>query len=68
VQAGVFSSGFEHFISFGQQEGRAPSSFFNESTYLNGNSDVAAAVQAGAFSNGFEHYALFGRTEGRVAV
>ncbi|MBW4487729.1 MAG: tandem-95 repeat protein [Trichocoleus desertorum ATA4-8-CV12] len=68
VQAGFFSSGFQHFIQAGQFElsnspSRAPSPLFNEAFYLANNPDVAAAVQAGSFSSGFQHFIQAGQFE-----
>ncbi|MBW4487728.1 MAG: tandem-95 repeat protein [Trichocoleus desertorum ATA4-8-CV12] len=68
VQAGSFSSGFQHFIQVGQFEltsapSRAPSPLFNEAFYLANNPDVAAAVQAGSFSSGFQHFIEAGQFE-----
>ncbi|WP_264321262.1 vanadium-dependent haloperoxidase [Zarconia navalis] len=65
VGEGFFESGIEHFIEFGQFEGRNPSAIFNEAYYLAGNSDVATAVEAGQFVSGLEHFNLFGTSEGR---
>lgn len=38
---------------------------FNESAYLAGNPDVAAAVKSGALDSGWRHFDMHGRTEGR---
>ena len=65
VNAGVFSSGLQHFNSFGQFEGRDPSLLFSNVSYLRDNPDVAAAVNAGVFRSGFQHFMLFGQFEGR---
>ncbi|MDY6939727.1 MAG: vanadium-dependent haloperoxidase [Cyanobacteriota bacterium] len=65
VAEGFLESGIEHFIEFGQFEGRNPSALFDEAYYLAGNSDVAAAVEAGQFTSGWEHFNLFGQSEGR---
>src|SRR6476469_1881285 len=67
VQAGIFSSGFQHFVQFGQYEldipSRAPSPFFDELFYLSNNPDVGEAVRNGAFSSGFDHFVKFGQFE-----
>ncbi|NER78778.1 MAG: hypothetical protein F6K42_04210 [Leptolyngbya sp. SIO1D8] len=65
VNGGFFSSGYEHFVTFGWREGRNPSSLYNEAFYLAANPNVAAAVNANFFSSGFEHFILFGHTEDR---
>ncbi|MDP2520913.1 glycosyltransferase [Shimia thalassica] len=43
----------------------APPQSFDETLYLQNNSDVAAAVEAGMFRSGFAHYALVGHKEMR---
>lgn len=68
--AGLVASGYDHWIGFGQYEGRSPGlisfvAFATESAYLSGNPDVAAAVARGEFGSGWQHYALFGRLEDR---
>ncbi|MBD1863356.1 MULTISPECIES: tandem-95 repeat protein [Trichocoleus] len=73
VQGGQFSSGYEHFVRFGQFETdtvgtRDPSLLYNEQFYLAHNTDVANAVTSGFFESGFRHYILFGRREGRAAI
>ncbi|WP_114944830.1 Ig-like domain-containing protein [Microvirga calopogonii] len=71
VKAGTFSRGFEHFLKFGAQEGRAAapgSSGWDEQFYLAHNPDVAAAVKMGALASGFEHFLKFGAQEGRAAT
>ena len=62
---GSFEDGFEHYIEFGQFEGRNPSRIFDESRYLSQNPDVAEAVNEGTVRSGFEHFILSGRAEGR---
>ncbi len=67
VKAGAtFTSAYQHFVEYGQYEGRAPDAYFNESFYLTHNPDVAAAVKAGAFTSGFEHFVKYGQQEGRM--
>ncbi|RZM77700.1 cadherin-like domain-containing protein [Leptolyngbya iicbica] len=56
---------YEHFIDFGQFEGRRPSALYNEDSYLALNPDVAAAVNATPGFTGFQHYQEIGRFEGR---
>lgn len=65
VSNGQYSSGYEHYINFGQFEGRNPSTLYNENYYLTSNSDVANAVATGGFQNGFQHYITFGQLERR---
>nr|WP_290226527.1 cadherin-like domain-containing protein [Trichocoleus desertorum] len=66
VQAGQLSSGFQHFIRYGQyvlsgKPSRAPSPLFDEAYYLANNPDVATAVQAGQLSSGFQHFIRYGQ-------
>jgi len=70
VAGGVFSSGWAHYVDFGQAEGRSYSSpaeygDFDEGFYLLNNPDVAAAVAGGVFTSGWAHYVDFGQAEGR---
>lgn len=65
VSAGIFTSGLQHFNSFGKFEGRDPSLLFSNSYYLQRNDDVASAVSVGLIRSGFEHYELFGQFETR---
>jgi len=67
VANGEFRSGFDHFQTYGQREGRNPSAYFSQSYYLAQNPDVAAAVRAGAFASGFAHFIAYGQQEGRAA-
>lgn len=68
VDAGIFSSGLQHFQSFGLAEGRVlVSPFYDEKLYLRKYPDVAAAVNARAFSSGLQHYIQSGEAEGRSA-
>ncbi|MBD2123209.1 hypothetical protein H6F68_20170 [Trichocoleus sp. FACHB-262] len=64
VQSGIFSSGFQHLVQFGLEEGRF-AALFNEQYYLQKYPDVANAVQTGIFSSGSQHFLQFGFTEGR---
>lgn len=68
VATGIFASGLEHYLEFGQFEGRSPSANFNfdDSFYLAQYPDVADAVLAGILATGREHYILFGQSEGRI--
>jgi hypothetical protein len=65
VAAGVFASGAEHYMQFGQGEGRAADLVFDAQFYLADNADAAAAVAAGAFASASEHYQLHGFAENR---
>lgn len=71
VARGDFRSGEEHFLLFGQAEGRlgvrpqVSTIDFDEAFYLQQNPDVANAVARGAFRSGEEHFILFGQVEGR---
>lgn len=64
ISRGDVSSGFDHFIRFGEFERRNPSAFFDSSYYLQQNQDVAAEVTAGRTS-AFEHFILRGQLERR---
>ncbi len=64
ISTGQFSSGFDHFIRFGEFERRNPSAFFDSSYYLQQNQDVAAEVTAGR-TTAFEHFILRGQLERR---
>jgi hypothetical protein len=70
VHVGLFGTGWEHFLKYGKQEGRAyeePAGYngFSELYYLANNPDVARAVETGLFGTGWEHYKAFGMNEGR---
>ncbi|NJK39602.1 MAG: vanadium-dependent haloperoxidase [Oscillatoriales cyanobacterium RM2_1_1] len=65
VQAGQFSSGLDHYLQFGEAEGRQPDLFFSEAYYRGLYPDVAIALESGEFTSGLDHYLLFGQLEGR---
>jgi serralysin len=70
VSQGWLSSGFVHWLAFGQAEGRAAidarsESLYDEVGYLAANPDVAAAVAGGGLRSGWEHYSAYGKSEGR---
>ncbi len=65
VRNGEFASGYQHFLEYGQYEGRNPSPYFDTAYYLANNPDVAAAIQAGSIPSAFEHFLLYGQYEGR---
>ena len=68
VALGEFATGYDHYIKYGQFEGRSPSPYWDESYYLRDNPDVAAAVKAGKVSSGFMHYYLYGQYENRPGL
>jgi hypothetical protein len=65
VAAGTFATGYDHYIKYGQFEGRSPSPYWNEAWYLKENPDVAAAVKAGTVTSGFMQYYQYGQYENR---
>jgi hypothetical protein len=65
VAAGTFATGYDHYIKYGQFEGRSPSPYWDEAWYLKENPDVAAAVKAGTVSSGFMQYYQYGQYENR---
>lgn len=66
VNAGIFSSGLQHFQLAGLAEGRVlVSPYYNEDFYLRKYPDVAAAVATGSFSSGLQQFILLGEAEGR---
>jgi len=68
VAAGKFGSGYDHYVQYGQFEGRSPSPYWDEAYYLQENPDVEAAVRAGTISSGFMHYYLYGQYENRQGL
>jgi hypothetical protein len=68
VAAGKFATGYDHYIKYGQFEGRNPNPYWNEAFYLQKNPDVAAAVKAGKASSGFMQFYLFGQRENRPGL
>ena len=67
VAAGTMTA-LQHFLNYGQYEGRAPSTVYNEAYYLAHNPDVAAAVDNHTFADGFQHFVNYGYMEGRGAT
>ncbi|MGD1858680.1 MAG: cadherin-like domain-containing protein [Leptolyngbyaceae cyanobacterium] len=61
----VFSSGYQHFVAFGLDEGRNPSVLYNESFYRAQNPDIAAAIANGSLTSGLRHFLTSGHQEGR---
>jgi hypothetical protein len=68
VKAGEFATGYDHYIEFGQFEGRNPSPYWSEPFYLEENPDVATAVHAGLVSSGFMQFYNFGQFENRPGL
>ncbi|MEG5064712.1 calcium-binding protein [Microcoleus sp. B3-A4] len=64
VQNGTFKNGYQHFIKFGNKEGRFATSF-REPRYLIDNPDISPFVESGALKTGREHYFKFGQFEQR---
>ncbi|MEG4581821.1 calcium-binding protein [Microcoleus sp. MON1_C5] len=64
VENGTFKNGYQHFIKFGNKEGRFATSF-REPEYLIDNPDIAPLVNSGALKTGREHYFKFGQFEQR---
>ncbi|NEP88285.1 MAG: hypothetical protein F6K18_16430 [Okeania sp. SIO2C2] len=62
VNNGIVQSGFDHFIRFGQFEGRDPSIFFDTNFYLTNNPDVAALVQQNSITP-IQHFIQVGQFE-----
>jgi cyclophilin family peptidyl-prolyl cis-trans isomerase len=68
VAEGKIATGYDHYLLFGQFEGRSPSPYWNESWYLQENPDVAKAVAAKTVTSGFMHYYLYGQYQGRAGL
>ncbi|MQP65585.1 hypothetical protein GE253_09530 [Niveispirillum sp. SYP-B3756] len=64
VASGALGSGAEHYLRYGQYEGRSPFGLFNTSYYLEKNPDVAAAVKTGIIG-AWQHFHQYGWREGR---
>jgi len=63
VAAGKYSSGYQHYLEYGQYAGLSPSPYWDESYYLMENPAVAAAVKAHQVSSGFMQYCTTGQYE-----
>ena len=63
VAAKDYVSGLEHFILYGQAEGRAAT--WDEQLYLTTYTDVASGVSGGKHASGLDHFLNFGKSEGR---
>lgn len=55
----------QHYIQYGELEGRQPNPYFNPVVYMEANPDVVPAVASGVFSTFLSHFELNGVTEGR---
>lgn len=64
ISNGSLDNGYNHFVSYGQFEGRNPSRLYNETFYLNHNPSVAVAVAAGSIASGFQDYLTGGQQQG----
>lgn len=61
----TFASGFEHFLQYGQREGRDPGPMFNTEFYISAPSGFAEVFQQKTFLTPSEHFVWYGQTEGR---
>ena len=74
IDAGVIKSGLEHFQKYGQAGGLTKiSRYFDESTYLDGNRDIAPFVRTpnnpnAPFATGLDHFIQQGYEQGRTRV
>ncbi|MBV5310870.1 hypothetical protein, partial [Chromatium okenii] len=64
VRDGVMTAE-EHYIKYGELEGRQPNPYFNPVGYMEVNQDVVPAVASGIFSSFLAHFELNGASEGR---
>jgi SAM-dependent methyltransferase len=66
VKRGEFRSGYEHWVTCGEREGRwfEPCEF-RETDYLELNPDVVLTIADGSFASGHDHWLRCGRLEGR---
>jgi curved DNA-binding protein CbpA len=53
-----------HYVNYGMKEGRNPSKFFDEKTYLEINPEAKQDVDQGKFANGFTHFVEYGCKNG----
>ncbi|MBA3922835.1 MAG: Ig-like domain repeat protein [Nostocaceae cyanobacterium] len=65
VAKGQVKSGLDHFLKYGEAEGRDPSIIFSNSLYLIENPDVATAVNKKQFNSGLDHFQKNGLYERR---
>ncbi|AFL73903.1 beta strand repeat-containing protein [Thiocystis violascens] len=64
VNAGFFTAE-QHYLMYGQFEGRNPNAVFNTAGYVAANLDVVGAVPS-VFNSYLQHFELYGVTEGRA--
>lgn len=64
INNSILQNGFDHFIQFGQFEGRDPSIFFDTNFYLTNNPDIAALVQQNSITP-IQHFIQVGQLENR---
>jgi S-layer protein len=73
IATGVYKDGFDHWSKVGIKAGYSPSKFYNESAYLNANSDLRPFIKGQAIdpdlnkvflNSALEHWILWGRKEG----
>ncbi len=55
----------EHYVKYGELEGRQPNPYFDPTGYIAANQDVVPAVASGIFSSFLSHFELNGVHEGR---
>ncbi|SMH61874.1 Ig-like domain-containing protein [Azospirillum agricola] len=65
VAQGTFTSGLQHYQTYGAAEQRLGAVSLDEQFYLAQNQDVAAAVKRGELASGLQHYLTYGAKEGR---
>ncbi|WP_295582138.1 hypothetical protein [uncultured Lamprocystis sp.] len=65
VRNGIFQSALQHYVLYGEGEGRMPNVIFSPTGYLTENTDVLAAVSDGVFQTGLQHFEQFGAVEDR---
>lgn len=71
VKAGLWATGYEHWVAHGAKEGRFPYPpwsdrrfpEFDEELYAKANPDVAEAIESGAVFSAFHHFVLHGWKE-----
>lgn len=64
LEQGIIQNSLDHYLQFGQVEGRNASLFFDPQFYLETNPGVAEAVELGRLT-AVEHFIQFGQFEGR---
>jgi Ca2+-binding RTX toxin-like protein len=68
IKSGLWtSSALNHYLTYGETEGRVTNVNFDEQYYLTNNPDVATAVNNGTFTSGLQHYISNGYGQGRTA-